>query len=207
MEQKEVAFAIQQCINHLSAAKNKHATVEELLGVMFSVWSVLMLYNEDQVDKEWSLPCKKIFGIMKFIISSLGHLQIKLNIWDVQMRIQLQVLRPLTSPSYFQKSTYCPFQITMSEIWKILIGLKWCLDTQNFYSVGKFSVTKIWLLLGVSEWYTWTVLYMCVCIYDIWITYKESLWIFMWNQQWFPCIEDILFVCCYDVLHLLWSFF
>jgi hypothetical protein len=51
MEQKEVAFAVQQYVTHLSAAMNKHVTMEELLGVMFSVCSMLMLY-EDQVDKE-----------------------------------------------------------------------------------------------------------------------------------------------------------
>jgi hypothetical protein len=41
----------QRISKHISAEMNQHATIEELLEVVFSVWSVLRPYNEDQQEK------------------------------------------------------------------------------------------------------------------------------------------------------------
>jgi hypothetical protein len=46
-----VATARQWCSKHISAATNKHAIIEEQLGMVFSVQSVLSLYNEGQQEK------------------------------------------------------------------------------------------------------------------------------------------------------------
>jgi hypothetical protein len=40
-----VATARHQCGKHISAAMNQHATIEELLESLFSVWSMPRLYN------------------------------------------------------------------------------------------------------------------------------------------------------------------
>jgi hypothetical protein len=42
----------------MSAAKDTHKAMEELLEILFFVWSVLKLYDEDQRDQdrqEWAL--------------------------------------------------------------------------------------------------------------------------------------------------------
>jgi hypothetical protein len=36
-------------ISHVMIAKDTHTTIEKLLEVVFSVWSVLTLYNESQL--------------------------------------------------------------------------------------------------------------------------------------------------------------
>jgi hypothetical protein len=51
VEQEGVVIARQQHGKHVSAAKNQHSTIEELLEVVFSVWSVPRLYSEDQWNK------------------------------------------------------------------------------------------------------------------------------------------------------------
>lgn len=42
-----MVVARQQCSKHVSAARNKHATVEDFLKVVFSVMSVVRLYDKD----------------------------------------------------------------------------------------------------------------------------------------------------------------
>jgi hypothetical protein len=48
VKQEEVATATQWHGKHVSTAMNQKATIEELLEVVFSVWSALRLYSEDQ---------------------------------------------------------------------------------------------------------------------------------------------------------------
>jgi hypothetical protein len=45
----DVAIASQQRGKQVSAATNKHTTIEELLEVVFSMRPILRLYNEDQM--------------------------------------------------------------------------------------------------------------------------------------------------------------
>jgi hypothetical protein len=45
-----MAIARQWCDKHVSTAMNKHAAVEELLEVVFSMWYMLRLYNEHQLE-------------------------------------------------------------------------------------------------------------------------------------------------------------
>jgi hypothetical protein len=47
---REVAIAMQQHSEHVSAAMNQHATTEELPEV-FSVWSTPKLYSKDEQEK------------------------------------------------------------------------------------------------------------------------------------------------------------
>jgi hypothetical protein len=54
VEEEEAAIARQQDSKHVSAAMNQDATTEELLEVVYSVQSVLRLYNEDQWKKLFS---------------------------------------------------------------------------------------------------------------------------------------------------------
>jgi hypothetical protein len=51
VEREEAAIAMQQHSEHVSAAMNQHATTEELLEVVFSVWSTPRLYSEDEQEK------------------------------------------------------------------------------------------------------------------------------------------------------------
>jgi hypothetical protein len=51
VKQEEVAIATQWHDKHVSTAMNQQATIEELLEVVFSVWSALRLYGEDQQQK------------------------------------------------------------------------------------------------------------------------------------------------------------
>jgi hypothetical protein len=44
LEQEEAAIARQRQGKHVSAAMNQHTTIEELLKVVFSVWSAPRLY-------------------------------------------------------------------------------------------------------------------------------------------------------------------
>jgi hypothetical protein len=44
VEQKDAVIAKPQHSKHVSLAMNKHATIGELLEVMFSMWSMLRLY-------------------------------------------------------------------------------------------------------------------------------------------------------------------
>jgi hypothetical protein len=46
-ERKEAAIATQRCGKHVSVSRNKHSTIEELLEVVFSLWSVLRLCSKD----------------------------------------------------------------------------------------------------------------------------------------------------------------
>lgn len=45
-----MAVARQWCDKHVSAAVNKHVTVEELFTVVFSMRYVLRLYSEHQLE-------------------------------------------------------------------------------------------------------------------------------------------------------------
>jgi hypothetical protein len=47
VESEETAVTRQRLGKHIPAATNTHATMEELLDMVFSVQSVLMLYNND----------------------------------------------------------------------------------------------------------------------------------------------------------------
>jgi hypothetical protein len=47
MEPEEMAVARQRLSKHFPTATNTHTTVEELLVVVFSMQSVLSLYDED----------------------------------------------------------------------------------------------------------------------------------------------------------------
>jgi Holliday junction resolvasome RuvABC ATP-dependent DNA helicase subunit len=47
----DVATAMQRCGKHVSMATNEHATIEEPLDTVFSMWSMLRLYNKDEMDK------------------------------------------------------------------------------------------------------------------------------------------------------------
>jgi hypothetical protein len=51
MKQEESAIARQRHSKHVSTATNQCATVEELFEAVFSVWSILRLYIEDQQEK------------------------------------------------------------------------------------------------------------------------------------------------------------
>jgi hypothetical protein len=51
VEEEEAAVARQCRSKHVSAATNKYATTDELLGVAFSVWSMPRLYNQDLREK------------------------------------------------------------------------------------------------------------------------------------------------------------
>jgi hypothetical protein len=51
VEKEEVAIATQSCGKHISAAINQHATTDELLEAVFSVWFVPRLYSKDQQEK------------------------------------------------------------------------------------------------------------------------------------------------------------
>jgi hypothetical protein len=58
VEQEEAAIARQRRHKRVSTSTNKHATVEELLEMVFSIWSVLRLYSEDQPEKSVSLELR-----------------------------------------------------------------------------------------------------------------------------------------------------
>jgi hypothetical protein len=45
----DVAIARQQCGKHMYEATNKHITIED---VVFSMWSTLRLYSEDQLENK-----------------------------------------------------------------------------------------------------------------------------------------------------------
>jgi hypothetical protein len=47
VEQEDVAVARQRHSKRISTATNKHVTTEELLEIVFSMWSAPRLYNED----------------------------------------------------------------------------------------------------------------------------------------------------------------
>lgn len=49
--QEEEAIANKWRGNDISAGKNQHATIEEVLEAMFCMWSVPRFYNEDQREK------------------------------------------------------------------------------------------------------------------------------------------------------------
>jgi hypothetical protein len=51
VKQEEAAIATQWHGKHVSTAMNLQATIKELLEVVFSVWSALRLYSEDQQQK------------------------------------------------------------------------------------------------------------------------------------------------------------
>jgi hypothetical protein len=51
IEPEETTVARQPLYKQLSAAMDKHATIEELLEAVFSVWSVLRLYIEGHREK------------------------------------------------------------------------------------------------------------------------------------------------------------
>jgi hypothetical protein len=51
VEQEDAAIARQQRRKQVSAATNRHATIEELLEVVFSLWCMQRLYSEDQQEK------------------------------------------------------------------------------------------------------------------------------------------------------------
>jgi hypothetical protein len=51
VEAGEMAFARQQLDKHMSTVTDTHAAVEELLEIMFSVWSLPRLYREDTQEK------------------------------------------------------------------------------------------------------------------------------------------------------------
>jgi hypothetical protein len=51
VEQEHAAIARQQQSKHVSGATNQHMTIDELLELMFDVWSALRLYNEAQWEK------------------------------------------------------------------------------------------------------------------------------------------------------------
>jgi hypothetical protein len=53
--EERVAVARQRRGKHFSAAKNQHATIEELLKAMFSMRSVRRLYSEAQREKQYEL--------------------------------------------------------------------------------------------------------------------------------------------------------
>jgi hypothetical protein len=50
-EPEEVTVARQQRSKHAPTATDMHATIEELLEGVFSVQSILRLYNKDQRDQ------------------------------------------------------------------------------------------------------------------------------------------------------------
>jgi hypothetical protein len=47
MEPEEMVFARQQLNKLMSTVTDTHAAIEELLEIMFSVWSLPRLYSED----------------------------------------------------------------------------------------------------------------------------------------------------------------
>jgi hypothetical protein len=47
VEPEEMFFARLRLIEHVAAAKNTQATIEELLATVFSIGSASRLYNED----------------------------------------------------------------------------------------------------------------------------------------------------------------
>jgi hypothetical protein len=51
MECVDAATARQRHGNKISAPMDTHAAIEELLGTMFSMWSMPWLYNEDEGGK------------------------------------------------------------------------------------------------------------------------------------------------------------
>jgi hypothetical protein len=50
MEQAEADIATQRRGKHSPAAMNQHATTQEMLEALFSVWSTPTLYIEDQLE-------------------------------------------------------------------------------------------------------------------------------------------------------------
>jgi hypothetical protein len=65
---RETAVARQWfSIRHVIVANNAHAIIEEVLEKVFSVWSVLKLYNEDQRTLQRIRPCdlRKIINSLK----------------------------------------------------------------------------------------------------------------------------------------------
>jgi hypothetical protein len=54
----------------VSAAKNQHATTEELLEAVFSVWPVLSLYSEDQQKKLVSCRLESVVSGFELQVSS-----------------------------------------------------------------------------------------------------------------------------------------
>jgi hypothetical protein len=48
---RDAAIGRQQCRKYISAARNQHATIEELLEAVFSVWFVQRLHGEDKQEK------------------------------------------------------------------------------------------------------------------------------------------------------------
>jgi tellurite resistance protein len=56
-----VVGARQQHGKHVSVATNKHAAIEELLEVVFSIWSSPRLYSMDPAtEKSWSWISKRL---------------------------------------------------------------------------------------------------------------------------------------------------
>jgi ribosome-interacting GTPase 1 len=51
VQQEEAATVRQHHDKYVSTAMNQHATVEELLEAVFSVQSLLRLYNENHLEK------------------------------------------------------------------------------------------------------------------------------------------------------------
>jgi hypothetical protein len=45
-ERMDVVTGKQQHSKHITTATNQHATTEELLEIIFSMWSMPLLYNE-----------------------------------------------------------------------------------------------------------------------------------------------------------------
>jgi hypothetical protein len=69
-EQEDAATDRQRHHKHISAETNRHATKEELLGVVFSVWFTPRLYTEDQREKLISRKSESAFGSRELQVSS-----------------------------------------------------------------------------------------------------------------------------------------
>jgi hypothetical protein len=67
---QEAAIASQQHIKHVPAAVNQHATIEELLEVVFPVWSVLRLCSQDQQEKLDSWRSELAVSSRELLVSS-----------------------------------------------------------------------------------------------------------------------------------------
>jgi hypothetical protein len=53
VEQEEAVIARERRGKHVFAATNKHATIEEQLEVVFSMWFAPRLYSEGQREKQF----------------------------------------------------------------------------------------------------------------------------------------------------------
>jgi hypothetical protein len=76
-EQEQVAGARQWHGKHVSAAMNNHATIEELLEVVFSIWSMPRLYSMYLTsEKSWSWISRRLKPGMTVLAKASSNLTI-----------------------------------------------------------------------------------------------------------------------------------